>query len=45
MREVKKNERGHLDSTHNGGTNHLDNLVPELVSSNRSHREKNIKKK
>jgi hypothetical protein len=45
MREVKNNERGHLDSRHNGGTNHLDNLVPELMGDNRSHRESNIKKK
>jgi hypothetical protein len=42
MREVKKYDRGHKTSKHNKGTNQLDNLVPELLSENRSHQEENI---
>jgi hypothetical protein len=42
LREVKKYDRGHKISKHNKGTNQLDNLVPELLSENRSHKEKNL---
>lgn len=42
LREVKKYDRGHKKSKHNKGTNQLDNLVPELLSDNRSHQEKDL---